>query len=188
MVYQTSNPRVMSKSIQVTTKQSQSHQLQHEDNSKRMLSPTKSSACASQHQSHHSRQMANEYVNVKSQCRRDSQTALQNPKHSNRCETSSGHQVMPSATKSRNDYKSDMYQQETSNDCRHNNESRHNNTAPMTDIYADDLAEVKCYIKITEQFTTIINIQMQEVLNISLNQSYGNRLHSSRYRLFPQSS
>lgn len=143
MVYQSSNARVMSKSNQTTSKQAQSHQLQHEENAKRM--PTKSSACASsqQHQSHHSR-MTNEYVNVKSQCRRDSQTALQNSKPSYRCETASGHQVMPSAAKCRKDYKSDNYQQQQqdiNNDSRLSNESRRNGTS-MTDIYADDSAEV----------------------------------------------
>lgn len=137
MVYQSSNARVMSKSIQTTSKQTQSHQLQHEESAKRM--PTKSGACASQHQSHHSR---NEYVNVKSQCRRDSQSALQNSKPSYRCEVASGHQVMPSAAKCRNDYKSDNYPQDINNDSRLSNESRHNGTS-MTDIYADDSAEVK---------------------------------------------
>lgn len=148
-MYQTSNPRVMSKSIQATNKQAQSHQLQHEENTKRMLSAAKSSACTSQQQqqqqqSHHSR-MTHEYVNVKSQCRRDSQSALPNSKPSHRSEVASGHQVMPSAAKCRNDYKSDNYQhQDTSNDNRgSSNEQRHgHNGATMTDIYADDLAEV----------------------------------------------
>lgn len=142
MVYQTSNTRVMSKSIQVTNKQTQSH-LQHDETSKRMLTSGKSSACTSQHQSHHSRSMTNEYVNVKSQCRRDSQTALQHLKPMYRCEMASGHQVMSSATKCRNDYKSENYQQEISNDSKHNHDTRYNNGTPMTDIYADDLTEVK---------------------------------------------
>lgn len=150
MVYQSSNTRAMSKSIQATSKQSQSHQLQQqqqqqEENNKRLLS-TKSGASASsataQHQSHHSR-MANEYANVKSQCRRNSQSALQNQKPVHRSESSSGHQLMAMGAKCRNDHKIDGNNQDASGDNRHNNEHRQNG-APVTDIYADDdLAEVK---------------------------------------------
>lgn len=149
MVYQSSNTRAMSKSIQATSKQShqlqQQQQQQQEENNKRLLS-TKSGASAStataQHQSHHSR-MANEYVNVKSQCRRNSQSALQNQKPVYRSESSSGHQLMAMGAKCRNDHKIDGHNQDASGDNRHNNEHRQNG-APMTDIYADDdLAEVK---------------------------------------------
>lgn len=151
MVYQSANTRAMSKSIQATSKQSQSQQLHQEENNKRLLSTTvsatKSVASASstmsaqqQHQSHHSR-MANEYVNVKNQCRRDSQSALQKPVY--RSETSSGHQLMAPGAKSRSDHKIDSHNnQDTSGDNRFNNDQRQNG-APMTDIYADDLAEVK---------------------------------------------
>lgn len=151
MVYQSSNTRAMSKSIQATSKQSQSQQFHHEENNKRLLSTTatKSGASASstmsaqqQHQSHHSR-MAHEYVNVKNQCRRDSQSALQNQKPVYRSESSSGHQLMAPAAKCRSDHKIDSHNnQDTSGDNRFNNDQRQNG-APTTDIYADDLAEVK---------------------------------------------
>lgn len=154
MVYQSSNTRAMSKSIQATSKQSQSQQFHQEENNKRLLSTTvsatKSGASASstmsaqqQHQSHHSR-MANEYVNVKNQCRRDSQSALQNQKPVYRSESSSGHQLMAPGAKHRSDHKIDGHNnQDTSGDNRFNNDQRQNG-APMTDIYADDdLAEVK---------------------------------------------
>lgn len=123
MVYQSSNVRAMSKST---------HQLQQDEANKRMLSsvgPTKASGSAS----HHTRMT---YENVKSQCRRESQT---NQKY--RSESSSGHQLMASGAKCRNDHKSDIYQQDQSNDNRLNSNQRHNGV-PMTDIYADDLAEV----------------------------------------------
>lgn len=138
MVYQSSNARAMSKSIPSTGKQVQSHQLQQDEN-KRMLSSaalTKPSSSTS----HHSR-MINENANVKSQCRRESQTN-QLPLY--RSESSSGHQFMMSAAKSRNDHKNDNYLPEQNHDNRLNmNEKRHNGTT-MSDIYDDDddLAEV----------------------------------------------
>lgn len=161
MVYQSSNTRAMSKSIQATSKQSQSHQLQQEENNKRLLSSTKSGASAStaaaaaaaaaaptsttaSHQSHHGR-MANEYVNVKSQCRRDSQSALQHQKPAYRCESSSGQQFMATGAKCRNDHKIDGHNQDISGDNRLSIADQRQNGVPMTDIYADDLAEVKAY-------------------------------------------
>lgn len=137
MVYQSSNGRAMSKSIQTTNKQVQPHQSHQDETNKRMLSsfgPTKANASASA--SHHSRMT---YENVKSQCRRESQT---NQKY--RSDSSSGHQLMASGTKCRNDHKSDSYQQDQSNDNRLSSDQRHNaNGVPMTDIYDDDdLAEV----------------------------------------------
>lgn len=147
MVYQSSNARAMSKSIQATSKQAQSHQLQQEESGKRMLSSSSSTAATSKPSvsaSHHSRQMTNEYVNVKSQCRRDSQSAMYNQKQSYRSESSSGH-LMASGVKNRNDHKSDSYQQDQNNDNnRCNSGGQRFNGAPMTDISDDeDLAEVK---------------------------------------------
>lgn len=151
MVYQSSNARVMSKSMQATNNK-QSHQ---EDSNKRMLSSAKSGACAPQHQqqqSHHSRMStaAHEYVNVKNPCRRNSQAAAQNTKPLYRSESVHRAQMMPSsAVKCRNDHhKNDNHHQDSrssggSNDMnRACHESRHNGN-PMTDIYADDAAEVK---------------------------------------------
>lgn len=147
MVYQSSNARAMSKSIQATSKQAQSHQLQQEESGKRMLSSSSSTAATSKPSvsaSHHSRQMTNEYVNVKSQCRRDSQSAMYNQKQSYRSESSSGH-LMASGVKNRNDHKSDSHQQDQNNDNnRCNSGGQRFNGAPMTDISDDeDLAEVK---------------------------------------------
>lgn len=140
----------MSKSTQATNnnKQSHSHQEENSSNNKRMLSSAKSSACASQHQqqSHHSR-TAHEYVNVKNPCRRNSQPVSQNLKPLYRSESVQHRaaQVMPSsAVKCRNDHRNDNHQHDSSNDLNRacHNESRHNGN-PMTDIYADDAAEVK---------------------------------------------
>lgn len=136
MVYQSSNARAMSKSIQATGKQAQSHQLHTEENNKRMLSSvasTKASASAP----HYSR-MTNENANVKSQCRRESQSN-QNPLY--RSESSRGQQFMASGAKCRNDHKNDSYLRDEHHDNRLNNEQRHNG-ATLTDIYADDLSEV----------------------------------------------
>lgn len=159
MVYQSSNARVMSKSMQATNnnrKQSQSHQEEgcSSNNNKRMISSAKSNACASQHQqqshpSNHSRMTTtttstHEYVNVKNPCRRNSQSASQNAKPLYRSESVQRAQMMPSsAVKSRNDHRNDNHQQDSSNDMNRGcHEPRHNGK-PMTDIYADDAAEVK---------------------------------------------
>lgn len=154
MVYQSSNTRAMSKSIQATSKQSQPHQ---EENNKQLLSTAKSGAGASAHQqqSHHSR-MAHEYVNVKSPCRRESQSALPNQKPVYRSEAASGHQLMATGAKYRNDHKIDGHHSDSSGDNRVNSsdhqQQQRQNGAPMSDIYADDdLAEVN-----SNAFTTYV--------------------------------
>lgn len=168
MVYQSSNARVMSKSTQVTNKQSHSHPEENSANNninnKKMLSSAKSSACASQHhhlhqqqQSHHSSRPPthHEYVNVKSPSRRISQQPIaQNPakalyrsesmqQHRSQAMMMSSSSAAAGAGKSRNDHKNDSHQQDSNRDMnRACHESRHNGN-PMTDIYADDAAEVK---------------------------------------------
>lgn len=138
----------MSKSVHATGKPAQSHQLHQEENNKRMISPSKSSqASASQQQSYHSR-MTNENLNAKSQCRRDSQSAQQNSKSLYRSESASGHQFLLSASKCRNDHKTDNYHQDQSNNSNRCNNDQRPNGAPMTDIYADVLAEVTIKIEL----------------------------------------
>lgn len=143
MVYQSSNVRAMSKSIQATGKQAQSHQLQHEESGKRMTSSSKPIASAS----HHGRQMTNENANVKNQCRRESQSTMYNQKQSYRLEPSGGQHLMTMGVKNRNDHKSDSYQADQNNDSRcHSGGDQRFNGAPMTDIPDDDdLAEVKIH-------------------------------------------
>lgn len=144
MVYQSSNARAMSKSIQATGKHVQSHQ--QEESSKRMPSSSKTSASAS----HHGRQMTNENANVKSQCRRESQSTMYNQKQSYRSELSSGQHLMATGVKNRNDHKNDSYQADQNNDSRCGGGDHRFNGAPMTDIPGDDdLAEVKIHNNIS---------------------------------------
>lgn len=174
MVYQSSNARVMSKSTQVTNKQSHSHPEENSANNKKMPSSAKSSACASQHhpqQSHHSSrpQSHHEYVNVKNPTRRNSQQPIQqNPaKALYRSESMQQHrsQVMMSsssaaaaAAKGRHDHRNDNHQLDPSHDMnRACHEARHNGN-PMADIYADDAAEVKT-IKQTNKPTILSNFK-----------------------------
>lgn len=136
----------MSKSIQATGKQAQSHQLQHEESGKRM--PSSSSKPSA---SHHGRQMTNENANVKSQCRRESQSTMYNQKQSHRSELSGGQHLMTAGAKNRNDHKNDSYQADQNNDSRcHSGADQRFNGAPMTDIPDDDdLAEVKTHNNIS---------------------------------------
>lgn len=160
-----------------SNKQSQSYQEESSSssgNNKRMLSSAKSSACASQHQqqshqSNHSRTTAHEYVNVKNPCRRNSQAATQNAKPLYRSESVHRAQMLPSsAVKNRNDHKNDNHQQDYSNDMnRGYHESRHNGK-PMTDIYADDAAEVKNQIILNKPFLFLLLIFFFFVSYLSL--------------------